>query len=101
MSDIHSTKVFIRSPDGAYLTGAGSKWEFTPERIRATVFDYVRDRISEQLEGIRKTHRLALIAVAVNPEEIHETCDACEQMVLPSRAFFDGKQFLCGDCKGS
>ena len=99
MSDSHVNKVFIRSPDGAYLTGAGTRWEFTPERIKATVFDYARDRIAEQIEGIRKTSGLALVIAIVNPEEIHETCDGCEQIVAPSRAFFDGKQFLCGDCR--
>jgi hypothetical protein len=99
MSDNHSTQVFVRSPDGAYLRGAGAKWEFTRERIKATVFDYVRDRIAEQLEGIQKTHGLALVAVLVNAQEIHETCDSCEQIVVPSKAFFDGKQFLCGACK--
>jgi hypothetical protein len=99
MSDDHANKVFIRSPDGAYLTGAGTQWTFTPDRIRATVFDFVRDRVAEQIAGIRNTHRLALVAVAVDPEEIHETCDACEQIVAPSRAFFDGKQFLCLDCR--
>ena len=99
MSDNHSIKVFIRSPDGAYLRGAGAKWELTPERIKATVFDYVRDRIAEQLEGIRKNHGLPLVAVLVTAEDIHETCDSCEQIVVPSRAFFDGKQFLCGACR--
>jgi hypothetical protein len=99
MAAKHSTKVFIRSSDGAYLTGAGAKWEFTPERAKATVFDYLRDRIAEQIEGIRKTSGLTLVVVIVNPEEIHETCDGCEQVVAPSKAFFDGKQFLCGDCR--
>jgi hypothetical protein len=35
----------------------------------------------------------------VDPREIYETCDQCERLVIPWGAFFDGKQFLCHECR--
>ena len=101
MIDGQTEKVFIRNADGSYLSGGGMQWGFTNERMRATVFDYERDRVAEQLEGIRKTHGIVLVTVPVELKEIHEACDECEQLVAPSRAFFDGKGFLCVDCRGN
>jgi len=99
MSAGHGKKVFIQTENGAYLTGSGTQWEFTGERTRGTVFDYVEDRISEQLEAILRTHGIALVAVPVDPAEIHEACDDCACLVAPARAFYDGKKFLCDYCK--
>jgi len=97
--EMHATKVYIRAPDGAYLTGAGTDWEFTTDRRRATVFDYLHDRIAEQIEGLRRDQGIALVVERVDPREIHESCDECEQLVSPSKAFFDGQRFVCGDCR--
>src|SRR6266446_2161497 len=99
MTGSEASKVFIKRPDGSPLCGAGKPWALTEHSTRATVFDYARDRIAEQLEGLRKTHGISLLIVAVDPKEIHERCDSCEQLVTPAKAFFDGKQFFCGDCK--
>ena len=96
----HTTKVYIRGQDGAYLTGAGAEWEFTADRRKATVFDYLHDRIAEQLEGLRRDQGIVLVVEAVDPREIHESCDKCEQLVSPTKAFFDGTKFVCGDCRG-
>jgi hypothetical protein len=95
----HANKVFIRSQDGAYLTGSGAHWEFTGERMRATVFDYFEDRIPEQLEGLLQAHGIVLVAVPVDPVEIHEACDDCACLVAPAKAFYDGNKFLCDYCK--
>jgi formylmethanofuran dehydrogenase subunit E len=35
----------------------------------------------------------------VPPEEIYETCDRCKELFMPFMTFFDGKQFLCADCR--
>lgn len=99
MTGSDATKVFIKSPDGMYLSGAGKDWAFTEHRNKATVFDYTRDRIAEQLEGLQKTQGIVLLVVRVDPKEIHERCDGCDELVAPARAFFDGKNFFCGDCK--
>jgi len=95
----HTTKVYIRGQDGAYLTGAGAEWEFTADRRKATVFDYVHDGIAEQLEGLRRDQGIVLAIEVVDPKEIHESCDECEQLVAPAKAFFDGEKFLCSDCR--
>ncbi len=100
MTGSEATKVFITSPDGSYLSGSGKQWAFTEHRNKATVFDYARDRVAEQLEGLRKTQGIVLRIVTVDPREIHERCDSCDQLVTPAKAFFDGKQFFCGDCRG-
>ena len=93
-------KVYIRGENGAYLTGAGAEWQFTAERAKATVFDYLQDRIAEQVEGLRKDHGILLKVEAVDPREVHESCDECEELMAPTKAFFDGEKFLCGNCKG-
>jgi len=95
----HANKVYIRSQNGAYLTGAGKDWEFTGDRRKAAVFDYVHDRIGEQLEGLRRDQGIFLVIEKVDPKDIHESCDECEQLVAPSKAFFDGRKFLCADCR--
>jgi hypothetical protein len=95
------TKVYIRGDDGAYLTGAGTEWEFTTDRRKATVFDYLHDRVGEQLEGLRRNQGILLKVEVIDPREVHESCDQCEQLISPAKAFFDGQKFLCSDCRGS
>ena len=96
----HTAKVYIRGQDGAYLTGAGTEWEFTSDRKKATVFDFEHDRVAEQLAGLRRDQGIVLRVETVDPKEINESCDECERLVSPTRAFFDGQKFLCGDCRG-
>ena len=95
----HGAKVYIRGQDGAYLTGAGTDWEFTADRRKATVFDYLHDRIAEQLAGLHRDQGIVLVVEEVDPKEIHEICDECDQLVAPAKAFFDGRKFVCGECR--
>jgi hypothetical protein len=95
-----ATKVYIRGEDGAYLTGAGTEWEFTTDRRKATVFDSLHDRVAEQVEGLRRNHGILLKVEVIDPREVHESCDQCEQLISPAKAFFDGEKFLCSDCRG-
>ena len=48
---------------------------------------------------IGTTHGIALTAEPVPPEEIYETCDRCKDLFMPFMTFFDGKRFLCPDCR--
>ena len=48
---------------------------------------------------IGKTYDIVLAADPVPPEEIYETCDQCKDLFMPFMTFFDGKQFLCADCR--
>lgn len=66
---------------------------------QAIVFDYLEHRVAEQLEIIRKTQGLALEIEEVEPKEILETCDGCARLVSPFNILFDGRSFLCTDCR--
>ena len=55
--------------------------------------------MSEQLEMIQKNHGIELTADPVPIAEIYETCDRCQELFVPFMTFFDGKRFLCADCR--
>ncbi len=101
MSKLRDIKVLLRSPDGHYLAGGPSDWEFTNNLADAAVFNYLADEIETQLEAIRTSHGDVLEAVHVAAHELCETCDRCEGTMLPTIAFFNGQQFLCPDCHAS
>jgi hypothetical protein len=99
MKEGEAVKVLIVNDDGQYLAGTATEWEFTDDRTRARVFDYVGDRVAEQIELVRKAHGRVWIAVKLDPLEVYEFCDRCGCRMRAFRAFFDGAQFLCEDCK--
>ena len=45
------------------------------------------------------THGIVLEVVPVDLKEIHESCDRCGRVALSFQVFFDGKQYLCGECR--
>ncbi len=92
-------KVFIRNPRGKYLAQDANGLFFTEDRSAALVFNYRSDSVPEQLEAIATTHGIALTADPVPLGEIYETCDRCKDLFMPSMTFFDGKRFLCPDCR--
>ena len=92
-------KVMIRDARGKYLAQDVHGLFFTEDRAAALVFNYRSDGVPEQLERIRKLHGMALAADPVPPEEIYETCDRCKDLFMPFMTYFDGKQFLCADCR--
>lgn len=99
MNDRTSVKVLIVNDDGRYLTGTSTAWEFTEDRSKARVFDYVEDEVAEKIEMVRKVQGRVWIAVKLDPREIYEFCDRCGRRMLAAKAFFDGEQFLCGGCQ--
>jgi hypothetical protein len=92
-------KVLIVNDDGQYLAGTATHWEFTDDRTQARVFDYLGDRVAETIELIRKAHGRVWIAVKLDPGEVYEFCDRCGCRMRAYRMYFDGRQFLCMDCK--
>ena len=92
-------KVFVRNARGKYLAQDANGLFFTEDRSAAIVLNYRADSVPEQLEMIGKTHGIELAADPVPPEEIYETCDHCKDLFMPSMTFFDGKRFLCADCR--
>ena len=92
-------KVFIRDARGKYLAQDANGLFFSEDRSVAMVFNYRGDSVAEQLEVLGETHGIALTADPVPPEEIYETCDRCKDLFMPFMTFFDGKRFLCPDCR--
>jgi len=101
MNDREVVKVLIVNDDGLYLAGNAVAWEFTDDRCRARVFDYLEDQVAEKIELIRKVHGRVWIAVKLDPREVYEFCDRCGQRMRALRAYFDGHRFLCADCKAA
>src|SRR6185369_13332435 len=95
----HGIHVVLRDGCGRYLAGQRDSWSFTEDFTRARVFDFVADRIAEQVEGLKSDHGLALSIVAVDPMERYEICDICGHRAMPYSTFFDGRQFFCPDCR--
>ena len=52
--------------------GTATEWEFTDDRTRARVFDYMGDRVAEQIELVRRAHGRVWIAVKLDPMEVYE-----------------------------
>jgi hypothetical protein len=92
-------KVFIRDARGKYLAQDANGLFFTEDRSAAVVYNYRADGVPEQLETIQRVHGITLAADPVPPEEIYETCDRCKDLFMPFMTFFDGKQFLCPECR--
>ncbi len=99
MNDREAVKVLIVNDDGQYLAGTATHWEFTDDRSKATIFDYMEDRVEERIEMVRRAHGRVWIAVRLDSREVYEFCDRCGHRMRAFRAFFDGQQFLCSDCR--
>jgi len=96
MSDI---RVVIRNVQGKYLAQDANGLFFTDDRSAAIVLNYELDQVAEQLKTLGQKHGLVLVADPVPIEEIYETCDQCKELFMPFMTFFDGKRFLCADCR--
>ncbi len=92
-------RVMVRNAQGKYLAQDDYGLFFTEERTIAMVFNYRSDCVADQLAVLQKTQGIALAAEPVPPEEIYEICDRCKDLFMPFMTFFDGKQFLCADCR--
>ena len=99
LSSAPDIKVFIQDADGKYLSGDSANWFFSEDSTRAIVLNYKADHVPEQLERLQETQRIVLKAVPVPLAEIYETCDRCQELFVPFMTFFDGKQFLCAECR--
>jgi hypothetical protein len=98
MNRPHAIRVILRSKDGRYLAGDMENGEFTEERAKAKVFDFVQDRVREQLDSIREARGISLIAVRLDPREAYEICDVCGRRIMSFKALFNGARFLCDQC---
>lgn len=99
MRGFQDIKVVLQSPEGKYLSGSAIDWRLTEDRASAVVFDLFGHRVLEQLALLREQVGFSLEPVLLPPKEVYETCDACQRLLMPRQIFFDGRQFLCFDCK--
>ena len=98
MNGSHAIKVILQDQEGRYLVGDIEAGDFTDRRDKARVFDYVQDRVREQLDSLRKTRGISWIAVRLDPRESYEICDQCGRRVMSFKALFNGATFLCEQC---
>jgi hypothetical protein len=99
MPDSHAIKVVIRAPDGRFLKGQPKDRSFTTDRAEARVFDYVRDGIAEQLDELRVDQGIQWVAEPIDPRERYEVCDSCGKRVMSFKAYYDGRRYLCPECR--
>ena len=90
----------IRNAQGKYLAQDDYGLFFTHDRSAAMVFSYGADNVAEQLAVLAEKHGVALAAEPVPPEEIYERCDRCHDLFMPWMTYFNGKEFLCAECRG-
>jgi hypothetical protein len=98
MRDLHAIHVVLRDGCGRYLAGQRNSWHFTENFSQARIFDFIKDRIAEQVEQLSRDQSLVLSVVAVDPTERYEVCDVCGNRMMPYSTFFDGKNYFCRDC---
>lgn len=99
MRERHAIHVVLRDGYGRYLAGQGKTWSFSEDFGAARVFDFVSDRIAEQVEVLRRDHGLQLSIIAVDPLDRYEICDICGHHAMAYSTFFDGRQYYCPDCR--
>jgi hypothetical protein len=92
-------KVVIRNALGKYLAQDDNGLFFTSNRADAIILNYRADQVEKQLAIIREQQGIALAADPVPPAEIYETCDGCKEFFMPFMMYFDGKRFLCAECR--
>ena len=98
-SEAADFKVFLCNARGMYLAQDDNGLFFSNDRSAAIVLNYKSDNVAAQLDSLRATHGVQLMADPVPVGEIYETCDRCKELFMPWMTFFDGKRFLCGDCR--
>ena len=99
MSDNEEVKVLIVNENGHYLAGTATHWEFTEDRARAKVFDYLEDQVPAILRLVQKSNGRVWIAVKLDPHESSEFCDRCGTRLPAYNMFFDGSQVVCPACR--
>ncbi|HEY5911308.1 MAG TPA: hypothetical protein VJA21_11965 [Verrucomicrobiae bacterium] len=99
MTEPHAIHVVLQSWDGKYLAGQTGAWSFSDQIDQARVFDYIADRIPEQLEKLEQGHGISLAVLPLDPRARFETCDRCGERMMAFRIYFDGKEYLCPECR--
>ena len=99
MNERSIIKVLIRTADGRYLAREGKSWKLTEDRTEAAAFDYPILNLADQIAGVPNGFGSVFILVPAEALKADEICDRCGRAISPSKAFFDGDQFLCPECR--
>ncbi|HEV2395001.1 MAG TPA: hypothetical protein VG146_21840 [Verrucomicrobiae bacterium] len=99
MTPAEDIKVVVKADNGMYLATTPDGLGLSNEVYGAVLFDYVDDKVEEKIIQLRQRHGIILQAVPLKMEDVLETCDQCDEKLVPLKAFFDGTQFLCPKCR--
>jgi hypothetical protein len=99
MSERPVVKVLILTADGHYLARKRGGWRLTSDRSEATVFDYPAPGFADEIRRVPDVLGSVFVLQPADSFKADEICDGCGRVVRSSSAFFDGKQFLCPECK--
>jgi hypothetical protein len=99
MNEQHVIKVLLRNLNGEYLAGREGHWRLTRDRSLAVVCDYLRDHVAEQLQRLQQTRGIVLAPEPVDLRDAWETCDRCGRSLAFEEAYFNGREFLCPECR--
>lgn len=91
-------KVLIQTRDGRFLVRQDEGWGLTRDCANAAVFEYPASHFAEELGGIPAAYGSVFYLVPAEALDVYEMCDRCGRLIRPSKAFFDGRQFLCPEC---
>jgi len=93
-----AAKVLILTADGQYLVRRGTKWALTDTRSDASVFEY-STQLARQVARLPAGLGGLFVLMPAESFNADEICDRCGRVVRPSMVFFDGRQFLCPECR--
>ena len=71
---------------------------FSRNQADATVFDYFQDNVQAEVQRFWKEQNRIFSPIRVDPPDPFELCDRCGCRVMPVKAIFTGKAFLCPNC---
>ena len=99
MTGVRPVKVLILTADGHYLAQTRGGWRLASKRSDATIFDYPAPGFADEIGKIPDVLGAVFVLQPADSFKADEICDGCGRVVKPSSAFFDGKWFLCPECK--
>jgi len=92
-------KVLLHTLEGRDLVRKGEAWSLTNDGFKAELFDYPNPELANELRELLRAHGSTFDTGLLDALQTYEICDRCGQMLRPMKAFFDGEQFVCPQCK--
>ena len=99
MASPENPKFVVRTPDGMYLSRGQKGLSFVNDIYGAVLLDPKEVKVEDLLLKLQTLTGVLFEAVPLVLEEVFEICDQCAQLAVPLQVFFDGKSFLCPNCR--